>query len=111
MEQKKTFKERCAEAKAWWDEHHTQIGAAVIIFLTGTVFGIVKGAKMNRDYLDCTIKASLSNGYEQGRRGTINDICNRIADTDEPIKFNNHDTGESLYIGKVDAPEEESEEA
>lgn len=111
MEQKKNFKERCAEAKKWWKDNGPIILSGVAIFLTGTVFGIVKGAKMNRNYLDCTIESAVDKGVDVGRHDAINNICNRLEDGDEPIRFHNHDTGKDLYIGKVDAPEEESKEA
>ena len=104
MKEKKTFKE-------WWKEHKTQILAGVGIFLTGITIGIVEGFDMSKDYHRQSIKASLDHGYDKGRHEAINDICNRLAEMPErPIKFDNHDTGESLYIGRVDAPEEESEE-
>ena len=111
MEQKKTFKERCAEAKKWWKDNGPIILSGVAIFLTGTIVGALKGVDVGLKNVDGAIDSAVDKGVDIGRHDAINNICNRLADGGEPIRFHNHDTDEVLYIGKVDAPEEESEKA
>lgn len=80
MKEKKTMKQRMEEAKAWFDEHKGQIGATVVVFLTGTIVGIVKGTEIRKNYLDDTIEVSLQKGYERGTCDTRNRIGYGVLD-------------------------------
>lgn len=109
MKEKKTFKQRCEEAKIWFDNHKTQIGAGIILFGTGALCGIIRGAKIQRDYLDDTISVSLQNGYERGTRDTRNRIGNEVVDNGSYELVNRN--GDVLTLtGTISHPEEEHQE-